>query len=1099
MRLSLLPIVTPVTSLLCLVPIALAAQPAHMVADIATTQGFNFVDLNLPARPAVAGSALYFFADDGIHGKELWTSDGTDLNTRMVRDICPGECSATLGSVIVANGDAVYFAADDGVHGRELWTSDGTAAGTWMVEDLYPGIFGSSPQWLTPLGPDLLFTTQDPDHGRELWKTDGTAAGTTLVADIHPTGSSDPASFATWNGSAYFTARDDAHGDELWATDGTGAGTFLVRDISPGSAGSVRRDRSQGTNEHTPAVIGGHLLFAARTATSGWELWRTDGTESGTELVLDIEPGPEDSSPRQLTPMGNAVYFHAEQQGSGDELWVSDGTAAGTHLVRDIEPGPDSSSPHSFTAAEGTLYFVANTSATGSELWKSDGSQGGTLLVEDIVPGPTSALSWTSYYGLEAFGNRLLFSARDETHGDEPWVSDGTPEGTFLLADLHGGVAGAFNPIFQPLVSTVFDGRAYFFGFGDGVGYEPWSTDGTETGTRLLADIDQQHSSIPKNYFFWLTEMADTGNTLFFRAQNDMDGPELWKTDGSEAGTVPVTDLSTGSSFAFPGRLTPIADRLLFTNETSGYGSRLWSSDGTPAGTAPITPSGSPDQAHDPSHLTPFAGAVYFNGSAGIGDRVLWRTDGTGEGTAPYLPIAARDMEPLGDRLYLGRTGSLSWIDGLTPGSETRLTTVSASDLHAAETLLFFAGLDRDMGNELWVSDGTEAGTVRVRDILPGPEGSMVWYPSEDTYDVKKPPFERGPQIAALPMRDAAFFIADDGVHGAELWWSDGTKAGTYLVRDIDPGPRSSDPRYLTLVRGIAYFVANDGLHGAELWRSDGTLDGTYLLADLEPGEGSSLPGSLTEVFGHLVFSAWRSDDGRELWASNGTAERTLRLQDIHPGPGSSSPDRFSLSQGRLFFSANDGTHGFEPWALPARPPQMTATMTTSGDPVPGGIVVYTIVLSNLGTFGQLDNPGPELTDVLPPGLAVLSLNATAGTAALGSPLVQKAAPAGTEVTWNGYVPGQESVVITIEAQIDPTVPVGTTLANQATVRFDGDGTGDNESLAPSDDPGTDAPGDPTLVVVGAENLLEIPTTSEVGLAILTLLLALAALGILRR
>jgi ELWxxDGT repeat protein len=170
---------------------------------------------------------------------------------------------------------------------------------------------------------------------------------------------------------------------------------------------------------------------------------------------------------------------------------------------------------------------------------------------------------------------------------------------------------------------------------------------------------------------------------------------------------------------------------------------------------------------------------------------------------------------------------------------------------------LFFSAEDSLHGEELWKSDGTTDGTVLVKDIFPG-----------DKYDDSNP--EELADVNGL-----LFFSADDGVHGSELWMSDGTAGGTRLVKDIFQGsdegyPNESEPEGLTNVNGKLFFNANDGIHGRELWVSDGTADGTVLVKDIMPidkDDDGSGPGDFTDVNGTLFFRADDGVHGQELWA----------------------------------------------------------------------------------------------------------------------------------------------------------------------------------------------------------------------------------------
>jgi ELWxxDGT repeat protein len=166
---------------------------------------------------AAVGNILFFRADDGEHGWELWKSDGTQSGTIMVKDINPTGWSEP--DDLTAMGGTLFFVASDGMHGRELWTSSGSAAGTTIIKDITPGAGGETvPGGLTAVGNILFFSADDGVHGRELWTSDGTAAGTTMVQDLSPgTASADPSQFTRVGTTVFFTAQTPATGRELWA------------------------------------------------------------------------------------------------------------------------------------------------------------------------------------------------------------------------------------------------------------------------------------------------------------------------------------------------------------------------------------------------------------------------------------------------------------------------------------------------------------------------------------------------------------------------------------------------------------------------------------------------------------------------------------------------------------------------------------------------------------------------------------------------------------------------------------------------------------------------------------------------------------------
>lgn len=327
-----------------LVSAAALAQPPSRVEDINVTQtggtwqpwpsGTHFVEM---------GGAFYFLSSDGIHGTELWRTDGTAAGTRIVKDICPGSCASWILRLAVW-GSTLYFAADDGAHGKELWKSDGTEAGTQQVADIVPGFNGSVPSEITPLGGSVLFEADSSSGYGELWISDGSAAGTSLVKDLDPGSSSGgwPWGLTPFGGQVFFSAAD-----LLWKTDGTKAGTVQIADIAPGLA-------SPSPDSLTPSC-GGYLFFSADDGSSGRELWVT--TPFGTHLAKDIRPGSGSGivqswgAARWAVADGCRLLFPADDGSAGEELWVYDGSEMGPRRLRDIFPGPRSSEIRDLTAA----------------------------------------------------------------------------------------------------------------------------------------------------------------------------------------------------------------------------------------------------------------------------------------------------------------------------------------------------------------------------------------------------------------------------------------------------------------------------------------------------------------------------------------------------------------------------------------------------------------------------------------------------------------------------------------------------------------------------------------------------------------------------
>lgn len=448
-----------------------AGQDPYLAKDIDGTPGGSF-----PHALTPVGDRVFFAAWAAPYGWELWVSDGTESGTFLVRDLYRGpegpspDVELGRGSSrpadLTAAGGRLFFSAEDGERGRELWVSDGTQGGTVLVEDLVPGPEGSHPEEIAVARDRIFFSAKDPERGRELWVSDGTEAGTFLLEDIYPgPESSSPGSFAVLGGRVFFPAEDPEHGRELWVSDGTPNGTRLVRDLRPGAGGSDPRHL---------AAAGDRIFFAAADPEHGAELWASDGTDGGTALVRDIRPGPEGSWPSEISPAGDRVFFIATEAQHGSELWVSDGTGGGTRLVEDIFPGPVESECRVLgTTAGGRVFVEAFGYRAGpdalvwqDELWTSDGTDERTTRLHEFPAGSGPRFPLI-------VGEWIFFAARDDERGTELWVSNGTAAGTIVAADIVPG-DGYDEHSSGPEEITAAGDRLFFTADVPGYGRELW-------------------------------------------------------------------------------------------------------------------------------------------------------------------------------------------------------------------------------------------------------------------------------------------------------------------------------------------------------------------------------------------------------------------------------------------------------------------------------------------------------------------------------------------------------------------------------------------------------------------------------------------------
>ncbi|RCJ40764.1 hypothetical protein A6770_10175 [Nostoc minutum NIES-26] len=817
---------------------------------------------------------LYFAApnpDSEKDNYDLWKSDGTQEGTFRLKELYPDNSFVRIDSSININ-DTLYFTVSRTFYNEEgndegrqtsFWKTDGTTAGT-VESDIYPSN-------LTAVNNIFYFTSGG------LWKSDGTEAGTVKVKDINA------GSLRNFNDTLYFVGDDGIYGGELWTSDGTAEGTVLVKDINPGSSGSSISFITE---------VNGTLYFRADNGTSGLELWKSDGTAEGTVLVKDINPGSSGTSVYDYIEVNGTLYLFADDGIRGFELWKSNGTAEGTVLVKDINPGSGSSivsydnswQDLLLTSVNNTLYFFANDGTHGGELWQSDGTAEGTVLVEDINPGAGSSdifeltnIDGTLYFNangrLWALNANppvaspvVSISAIDANAaeaGNEPAVFrisrtgdtstaltvkydvDGTATNGQDYDQLNGTIAIAAGQSFvdlsitpladtfpeesETLTVTLFD-KYYQYYLVDSSSNAASATIADDPSTVVLTEPYLVKDIFPGPSDSNILSLAKFGDFLYFAADDGINGSELWKSDGTAAGTVLFQDIVPGLSGSNPVIQLNIDSVFYFTADDGIYGRNdLWKSDGTQDGTVLVKDLPGSDSSYIDNRIN-VSGNLYFfayENSGSSSGYSLWKSNGTTAGTV-----------------------------------KLKTNTYSLSDLINVNDTVYFTSFDNTYGLELWKSDGTSAGTVRVKDINSGSGSS-------DPTDF-------------LSINNTLYFLANDGIRGVELWKSNGTSAGTVRLTDINPSFGSiSDLRN---VNDILYFTANaQNNYAKQLWRSDGTATGTVLLKDISETSDSLSINLLTNYKGSLYFTINQpTSQSLELWKSDGTQSGTVLVQDIN-------------------------------------------------------------------------------------------------------------------------------------------------------------------------------------------------------------------------
>lgn len=843
-----------------------------------------------------------------------------------------------------------------------------------------------------------------------------------LVRDLNTTthgASSNPSGFVKVGSTVYFTAWDPVHGRRLWKTDGTPEGTVLAADLLSGAdAGRTLSVTAVGTS----------VFFGASREDIGVELWRTDGGLNGTRLVKDINPGHHDSNPSRFTQLGDTLFFTANEGGRGPQLWRTDGTAGGT------APVDDSRSCSGRASAVNGLLAVHCEDGLYSTVGTAGGMKRLLPLLEDhqLYPvGLPGVFFDFRYQGFNEEGSAAIIT------------TDGTGFGTRKIP-ISAWTGTAFGEDYEPEI--VAFGESIAFGQrvsskdGTNVGSSRWIMEPRSTdvprllsmqahsmialenealaltmvnGTAVLSKVPSGGSALEVLATFPDSDAAfllATGGEVLFTTSNPSE-TSLWRTDGSVAGTQPLTTGIVPQDGALAG------NNVIFAHEEDESGNELWRTnvaDGTTELLKDIAPAG---YSATPTQLTA-AGAWLFyvaDDGAGLG---LWRSDGREARRVTGLESLTNVswMDFAGTTLYisedLGDAGPRLWLVDMATGhayqhvdlgygtapppkrlgevlyvtvhylSGTHLWTFDGR-MDTASPVRFPHGIGGFLPNQhrlyfirgipqaLWTTDGTVEGTVALREI----PGFPTVFPLDDTVAVLNELGEElgswilppdGDDLVRLTEARLYEFRGSYGSayyaleYGTSMLWK-GTGDSMAPAFDLEElATPLFDPTYgsftgkLLASGGLLYLSTFDpdgrGTGGEpyqRLWSSDGTREGTVLLFT---SDKPFTPVALPN--GGVAFYA-STEHGDEPWISEGTPETTRLLYDVAPGPGSSRtrrPTPFVGVGDLVFFVADDGTHGAELWVYgPAPATTEPATgCSVSVLPSTGGQIGWVVVATLL-------------------------------------------------------------------------------------------------------------------------------------------------------
>lgn len=728
---------------------------------------------------AALNGVLYFKADDGFHGEELFSYNLSTGQAQLLADVNPNENSSGITQVVALAGKVYFDARDGSTSTKYLYVYDPISGGVERVEDAN-GEEVRAPGNLYAFGTALYFSADFSGADIELGKYDPLSNEVQLLADINPNGDSYPGAFNEINGQLWFTANDGQSESRLWRYDPLSG---VVENVLYNSPNSIY-----------PSIdlmyhFEGKLFFRYYTQPTGEELGIIDIASNTLLTTPEIYPGIASSSPAGFTGFLGKVYFTARDLDFGRELRVYDPLTGQVSLVADIYPGSNAN-PGDLLALGNKLYFSAavneaerilfsynpaNNQLAEEAFMDNGGFQNylSTLIAADgsifltgenltiarelfrYTPGDSGIevaadINLTTIgsdpYQFTEYNGRLYFGAYEINSGGEIWVYDPATGLTDLLSDTPGSL--------NPYNFEVLNGKLYFSGTDPNLGY----------GLLYYDDATgqiQPTSFITPNNTGHITDVTAYNDFLYFKAYDEQLGNELYVYNPSNNTAVMVEDLHPNGG-SNPEHFFVFEGQLYFKADDGLSGTELWklnSQTGEPEQVLDINPG--PDGS-EPSWFAAYDGELYFNA---------------------YHPDVSFQLFS-----YDPANGQLTQRSNVSGNLNPEYLTVYRNKL-------FFQGrFSSSVNVELLYYDAATNEVVLTEDLNPSASN-----PSE-----------------LVVFNDKLYFATFTDEFGRELWEYNDTTLS--IITDIRPGGADGNPSWLTLFNDKLYFNANDGLRGAEIW-----------------------------------------------------------------------------------------------------------------------------------------------------------------------------------------------------------------------------------------------------------------------------------------